>query len=162
MIRNVMKKELSHKKKKFVYLKAYKELSDIEDAVKIVQDSSLDIQLTVLRKIGEKGRDGLEPQEKRLESYWNRLLGDYSRFGLLSSPEMGRFYIAGELADIFLHEIDGRPIGEMSTGIYGVLRGMGFHRSTVDIYLKDLLAGQYLLISRGLNAQINDIQRLLG
>ncbi|PIE77957.1 MAG: hypothetical protein CSA15_10285 [Candidatus Delongbacteria bacterium] len=162
MIQNVVKKESLQKRKKFVYLKAYGDLLAIEQAIKTINKSTFDIQLTVLHKIVENGQSGLNSKEKQLEKYWNNVLGEYAGFGVLSSPEIGRFYIAGTLAGLFLHEIDGKPIGEMNTGIYGVLRGIGFHRNTVDLYLKDLLAGQYLLIARGLNAQISDIQHILG
>lgn len=162
MIPDVMKKKVLDKERRFVYLKAFDCLTDTESAIRIVVNSTLNIQLSVLSKIHDELGDEDKTIQELTSQYWENSLGTHTGFGILTSPDIGNYFIAGTLADLFLQEIDGKPIGEMNTGVYGILRGLGFHQNTVDIFLKDLLAGQYLLISRGMNAQIDDIQNLLG
>lgn len=76
--------------------------------------------------------------KKVLKAYWNSSLGENSNFGLFSNPKMGTLFIAGALVSQFLHDIDGKVLGEMLSGSYGILRGLGMTENDTSVFIKDL------------------------
>ncbi len=62
---------------------------------------------------------------------------------------------------MFLHEIDGKTLGAMSTGPYGIIRGLGGYKLQTETYLKLLNDGSYLLILRGYDDELNALEDIL-
>ncbi|RPD98733.1 hypothetical protein EGM88_05965 [Aureibaculum marinum] len=142
--------------KKLVFIINFEQLIDIKNTIKNILNNKLDLQLSVLGKINNN-----DHCKETLENEWKKVFGKNSGFRILSSQEIGTFFIAGSLTELFLYKIDGKPLGEMTTGLYGILRGLGFNKNKVELFLNDLRSNQYLLILRGHNLQINKIQNLL-
>ena len=51
-----------------------------------------------------------------------KLLGTGVSSGIFESQEYGLIYIYGKLTSLFLYEVGGKALGELSTGIYGIFR----------------------------------------
>lgn len=158
-----MEREVSNKKKKFVYLKRCKNLNDIQTAIKIVKESPNDFQIAVLKKIVKEYicKNSISNKVNTQHNYNTSILGHEAEYGIFDSPEVGKVFISGFLASTFLYKIDNKVLGEMSTGIYGILRGLGLEKVTVETALTDLKSSYFLLILRGENHLKQKAQNLL-
>ena len=67
-------------------------------------------------------------------------------------------YIAGPLVAMFLQDIDGKKLGTLSGGPYGILRGLGIDAEKVATALKVLENGGYLLTIRGKEADLRHFE----
>jgi hypothetical protein len=83
--------------------------------------------------------------------HYKELLGEAIDFGSFNNPEIGVVFIVGALTSIFLNDINGKMLGTMSMGIYGVLRGLGAYKFEAETYLRALNNNEYLLIIRGVD-----------
>lgn len=138
---------------KQVIFKSFKNLMQIEKALRSVQgyDDSL-IQASVLGKFPKFISDDitrLEGNNKNMQHYWKKLLGVDIKYGKFKNPEIGTVFVVGPLASIFLNKINGKNLGNMSTGIYGILRGLGANKYQAETYLHALNNNEFLLILRG-------------
>ena len=102
-----------------------------------------------------------KPSWMDLKNYCTNELHLSSNFGMVSNPEIGTLFIAGFLAPMFLQEIDGKKIGSLSTGLYGILRGLGIDQNSVVTYSKALHTNNFLLIIRGNKDEMIALETLL-
>jgi len=152
-------------KQKQVYFKAYKELEQLEKALKYLkEENTAQIQVSVLGKVSQfhSDRDIEYFQDTTImKSYWKDLSGKSVNFGIFYNPESGSVFIVGSLATIFLHKINGKSLATLSSGPYGIFRGIGVTEKKTTNYLKLLNCGHYLLILRGNEDKIPSLETLI-
>lgn len=151
---------------KHVYFKCYQNLSQVKKAVQSInkKNHNLSVQLSILGKISENYSN----DEKELTATINgtkleceKILGNATEFGGFYNTTIGVVFIAGALTPMFLHKIDGKILGEMSTGLYGILRGLGAYQFQAETYLEALKTGTYLLIVRGFDNDLDLVDAAL-
>lgn len=150
---------------KQIYFKAYQNLSQLEIALnRIEKEDTSKIQMSVLGKVSQyyldKERDipsGIDV----IKIYWKKLWGNNPKFGRFYNPDIGNVFVVGGLASTFLHKVDGKSLATLSSGPYGILRGMGVNENLALSYLKILESGKYLLILRAYEVDFWDIEYIL-
>ncbi|MGJ8548970.1 hypothetical protein [Winogradskyella wichelsiae] len=150
-------------REKRVLLKSYPKIKQIENVINnIYHTSNSNVQISVLGKLeADKTNSSFLNAKNDLQQYCEQNLKLSSNFGIILNPEIGTFFIAGFLAPMFLQEINGKTIGSMSTGLLGILSGLGINQNNVSTYLKVLEKGNYLLILRGSNTVLNKLESQL-
>lgn len=146
-----MKSVSSDSKQKDTLIKRYEHLWQVEQAIHIILASNTEpLHPSVLGTINKKNKDDeqLLTIKGELEDFCKNLLDPLMNFGFLKVPEIGLVFAAGPLAKILLNRVEGKAIGEMSTGIYGVLRGLGASQFQATEYIKILKNGGYLVATR--------------
>jgi len=150
---------------KSIFLKAFNDLWNLEEAIKVVDERKLiDYQLSILGKLILKGSNNVKidgEEVVKMNLYTKKLLGNSTNFGIFNNPDIGVLFIAGFLTEIFLHEINKKPLGALTTGPYGILRGVGVHAEQTTRYLKSLRNDNYLLILRGIDFELVELDELL-
>lgn len=150
---------------KQVYFKAYMQLSSLEQALKnITEEEAKKFQITILGKVAKFYLDTNNEVSKNtdaLKLHWQQIFGNNIDCGSFNNPEIGDIFIVGALASTFLYELDGKTLGMLSSGPYGILRGIGASESQATTYLKILNNNSYLLIFRGTEADLANYRRLL-
>ena len=148
-----------------IFLKAFDNLWSLEEAIKIVDERKrMDHKLSVLGKLIHH-----EPYSVKMDSeeavkmnlYLKKILGSSTNFGIFNNPDFGVIFSAGFLTEIFLHEINKKPLGEITAGPYGILRGVGAPPAQTTKYLKSLRNDHYLLILRGIHFDILELEEVL-
>lgn len=142
---NVMQKQ--------TYFRAYPELSKLESALRnLKKENASVIQISILVKVTQFFDDKDIEYSKDtaiINSYWEDLFGKTVNFGTFCNQECGSVFIVGSLITIFLHKINGKSLAALSSGTYGIFRGIGGSEEQSTINLKSLNSGSYLLILRG-------------
>ena len=140
-------------KRKQVLVRAFDALQELDRVVVIAQRPTQDdFQISVLGKLENEGfhdDDRILPRINEIRQHWQGKLGKKSDFGWFRNQEIGALFIAGSMAPIFMHPIDGKTLGAMSSGPYGILRGLGIGEEKVMDHINKLLKGELLLIIRG-------------
>nr|WP_321230202.1 hypothetical protein [uncultured Psychroserpens sp.] len=141
-------------KQKQIYFKAFPELSKLENALKQLKEQNTSLfQVSILGKISQFPNDKDIESFKDIaiiKSYWKNILGRTVNFGTFYNPESGFIFIVGPLVTTFLHKINGKSLATLSSGTYGIFRGIGVSDTQATTYLKLLSSGSYLLIFRGI------------
>ncbi|WP_138111177.1 hypothetical protein [Maribacter sp. ACAM166] len=159
-----MKKSIRATATKYVVPKVFAQLTEVERAIKnSTKTNDTETQLTLLVKLdganyADIGR--YEEKNNKLESYLKALLGPNTEFGFFYNREIGTIFVAGSLSEQFLHDIDGKKIGELSEGPYGILRGLGISAPEATDAVKRLGKGKYLLLVRGNRFAQNDFEAI--
>jgi hypothetical protein len=154
-----MKANKQVKNEKQVFIKSYAEFLLVEKAVELInQNKNNHLQLSILGKIVEKNKVDkrkLIVAKEIIETKCKSLFEFPIDFGMLTNPEIGNIFITGFLVDTFLQEVEKKTIGSLSTGPYGILRGLGINSERTTFYINALEKGNYLLILRGYENEIN-------
>jgi hypothetical protein len=154
-----MKSKDQETKQRHVFLKSYPRFEQIEAAVKMLQPiKGNNMQVSILGKLNTKSYKNEKKSiysENELKTHCEAMFQLPIDFGIISNPEIGKIFIAGSFAPMFLQEINGKKLGSMSMGLYGVLRGLGIDQERVTSYLKALLNGEYLIVLRGYDKELN-------
>lgn len=153
-----MSAKIKKEETKHFFIQSYGRLWQLERAIELVKKISFEnVQISVLGKVSQKCilTDKVIRVKEELKMYWKESLGVDSDFGIFCNPEMGTLFIAGNLVSQFLHDIDGNILGEMSSGPYGIFRGLGIGETDTAKYLKLLNNYQFLLILRGNDQQLD-------
>ncbi|MEX1382471.1 hypothetical protein [Lutibacter sp.] len=153
-----MNTRISSKNNTFVFIKAYKEKWQLKNAIEIINENGISkSDLSVLLKISnQKNFD-----KKEMISFVEYLIGTNTAIGTFTNPEIGTILIGGSLTSLFLHKIQEKPLAEMTTGPYGILRGLGAPEKNTALYLKLLNEGYFLLIARGFENEFISVENLL-
>lgn len=158
-------KPLLVQKNKSIFFKAFNDLWNLEEAIKVIDERKLmDSQLSILGKLmlKESSYIGIDDKEViKMNLYSKKILGSSTNFGVFNNPDIGVVFIAGFLTEIFLYEINKKPLGALSTGPYGILRGVGAHPAQTSSYLKSLKNDNYLLILRGVDFELVELEEVL-
>ena len=150
---------------KHIYFKAYKHLSLLEDTLKFIKEKDpTDLQISILGKMAQFYRDkniSLSKEVDTIRIYWEDMLDNSTAFGSVYNPEIGNLFIVGALTPTFLNKVDGKTLGMLSVGPHGILRGIGASEIQATDCLKRLKSGEYLLILRGPEDQLENFKKIL-
>ena len=150
---------------KQIYFKAYEHLFQLEDDLKLIRDQNpIDSKISVLGKAAQFYIDKnieVSKDTNAIKTYWKKVLGDTTDFGSFINPDLGHVFITGVLAPTFLYELDGKTLGMLSAGPYGILRGIGASEIEVTTHLKKLYNNNYLLIFRGSGNTLKNYKKIL-
>lgn len=150
---------------KQIYLRAYENLFQLEkDLMLLQQQDHMDSTISVLGKASKFYLDTnieVSKDANAIKLYWEKALGYTTNFGSFINPELGNVFIIGALASSFLYAIDGKTLGMLSSGPYGILRGIGAKETDVAEYLKKLYDDNYLLIFRGSGNELKNYKTIL-
>ena len=139
---------------KEIYFKAYNKLSKVENAIKLLKEENIPfLQVSVLGKVSQFKRDKAIKSSKDIaiiKLYWKGLLSKTVNFGTFYNQESGSIFIVGALVSTFLHKINGKSLATLSSGSYGIFRGIGLSDIQATTYVKLLNRGNYLLILRNI------------
>lgn len=157
-----MNSNTTYTTKKSALLKSYSKISQIETHIKQICNTNIeDIQISVLHKSEDNLKNPV------FSELWKNLTQNCinpfilsSKFGIVANPEVGNIAISGFLTPMFLQEINGKNIGEMATGIYGILKGLNIDYNSINFCLKTLKQNHYLLIVRGAESDLIKINKL--
>ena len=145
------------------FIKSYPYIWQVEDAIHTVQrDRKNLVQLSVLGKLaGEciSTQGKLIKAKAELKKYWKGSMGPSSDFGIFCNPEMGTLFIAGALVSQFFQDLGGKALGEITSGPFGILRGLGIPEEKVAEHLAALDDKHYLLIFRNRNVPFKRTNR---
>ena len=157
-----MKSKINETKQKRVLLKSYSKFQQIEQAIQTLKVSNnTNLQISIIGKFDDNGLDDaktLIALEEDMETKCKALFEYPIDFGILSNPVIGSLFITGFLVSLFLQEIELKEIGAMLTGPYGILRGLGIDKDNAQTYLKALHDGDYLMIIRGFDNELNQFE----
>jgi hypothetical protein len=149
------------KTQKHIRFNHYQDLRQLEKRLlSFTRIKDLHIQISVLGKVMQHEEDlaiNNPNATYSINAYWKTLFGNSVNFGSFFNPEIGNVFIVGALAPTFLYEVNGKPLAMMSSGPYGIFRGLGLGEIDSSMYLKMLINGSYLLIIR---ASENEIERI--
>jgi len=151
------KPENSELKQRRVLLKKYSTPHQLEQLLTLLKRQSAAVQLTLLGKVTTAADHKNETDHEWLDDFvtrWRKFATTPIEYGVVTNPEIGTIFIVGSFADMFLQEINGKKIGSMTTGIYGVLRGLGIDQEAVNAYINALSDGTYLIILRGYDYEL--------
>ena len=151
---------------KQVYFEAYSHLSLLENVLKNIKEEDLaNFQISIVGKVSKfyLDKDMAVPKDtEAIKLYWEKTFNSSIAYGSLNNPQFENIFIVGTLASSFLYDIDGKPLGMLSAGPYGILRGIGGCEIQVTAYLKMHEKNYYLLIFIGSEADLENYKRLLG
>ena len=136
--------------KPHVFFKTIAQLIYVERWVEFLAENASDAHVTVVFKLGQRNLDKLDSLvlKSKLERYWKRVLGPTTEFGQFYNQEIGTVFITGPYAAMFVQEVDGKKLGALSEGLFGILRGMGLNREETFHAIEKLREGQYLVLGR--------------
>lgn len=154
------------REQKYFFVKSYPHLWLLEEAIKILSEhASYQLQISVLGKMGVvcifTNKEFIR-SKKELKLYWKDNLGANSHFGLFCNPEIGTLFIAGSLVSQFLNKLDGKFLGEIPSGLFGILKGLGLEEPSATWHLNALIQGHYVLLIRGYDFQLQKVEELIG
>lgn len=157
-----MKSKIKETNQKRVFLKSYSKFQQIEQAIKALKVSdNTTIQISIIGKFDDNNLDHaktLVDLKEGMEKKCKALFEYPIDFGILSNPDIGTLFITGFLVSMFLQEIELKEIGAMLTGPYGILRGLGIDKESACLSLKALHEGDYLMIVRGFENQLEPLE----
>ena len=149
---------------KGIYFKAYKHLTTLENDLNILNEEGITAsQISIVGKVSQFYIDkNIEISKDRdpIETYWRNTHGKGIPFGDFHNHEIGNIFVAGTLVSIFLHKTGSKTLGTLSVGPYGILRGIGASETQSTHYLKLLRDGNYLLIFRGFENELEIIKKI--
>ncbi len=140
-----IKKEEPH-----VFFYTIAQLLYVEKWVDFLTKNDSDSHLTIMFKLGQQNLDdmSLEDLKLKLENYWQKILGPMTEFGLFYNQDIGTIFITGPYTGLFVQEVNGKKLGALPEGLYGILRGLGLNSKETSTTLEKLAEGQYLILGR--------------
>ena len=76
--------------------------------------------------------------ERTVKNLLEKAVGAKDRFRVFFNREIGTVFIAGPLSELFLYDVDGKKLGELSSRPYGILRGLGIDETDAVAYIRKL------------------------
>ena len=148
-----------------IYFKSYESLSSLELAIKdLAGTAAIDGKVTVVGKVtkfcSDKNIDVLKNFDT-LKMYWQKFLRNSDSFGSFKNSEIGNVFIAGPLASTFLGDVNGKTLGTLSVGPFGIIRGMGASELQAKTFLEMLDLGNYLVLFRGRESELEHYKHIL-
>lgn len=152
-------------KQKHLYIKGYEQLGLLKKALNSLKKQGfLGPHISVLGKVDQFYHDkNMEVTQNLdvLQTYWENMLTMAPLFGSLHNPEIGTIFSVGTITSIFFNKVDGKTLGMLSVGPYGILRGIGANEKQATHYLRLLTSGSYLLIVRDYDNELKNYRQLL-
>ncbi|MFD0797324.1 hypothetical protein ACFQZJ_07625 [Maribacter chungangensis] len=143
-----MNRNIFNKRERLFSSRVFIDLGGVAKALNSIGTKNIsDTEVTLLLKLEEDDPNTnreIEKIKKRLTNIWGSKLA----FGFFHNIDIGSIFIAGPLSEVFLFEIDGKKLAELSEGPYGILRGLGIGETVAASHIKALMHGDYLLLKR--------------
>ena len=149
---------------KHVFSKVFFDYHQFLEVAEIIHNYPMEYELSVLGRTSKlfpaQGKDSIG-NGKTVQNHIQELTAIGSKFNSYFNPEIVHIFIIGPLSSIFLNDLEGKSLGALSMGPYGILRGLGISRKMANAHLSALKKGGYLLIVRGFEDQLEDLKNLL-
>lgn len=159
-----MKASVTKSANKCVFSKIFFDYYQIIEVAEIIHNDFMDYELSVLGRTSKlfsaQGKDTID-NGKTIQNHVGELTALGSEFRTFFNPEIGNIFIIGPLSSIFLNDLEGKSLGALSMGPYGILRGLGISQEIAKAHLSALKKGGYLMIVRGFDDQLKDLKNLL-
>lgn len=158
-----MNTEDAHIQQKQVVFITFQSTTEIEKAFQLLKAENVSkLELSILGKFNQGNFNKIVHTEiETIKKNCKKLTGHSIGFDSFNNPEIGTVFIAGPLVTIFLREVSGKPLAAMSSGPYGIFRGLGASEAQATQFVKTLSHGHYLLIIRGFTSDLKRIQKIL-
>ncbi len=150
---------------KHVFSKIYYDPLLLLEAVNITFKESADYELSILGKTKNlltiPNKDSIS-NGIAIKTHASEVAKVGKKFNFFFNPEIGDIFITGPLTSIFLNDLEGKYLGALSTGPYGILRGLGISKNIATDHLTALKDGGYLIIIRGYDHDLDILEKQLG
>lgn len=160
-----MKAKVTKSAHKHVFSKIYLDSFHILEAAEIITNESADYELSILGKtniLNSAQNKGQINTGIAIKDHLSKLTKVVMECDYFYNPEIGYIFVIGPLTSIFLNDLEGKTLGAISAGPYGILRGLGISPKEATAHIKALKKGGYLLIARGYNNDIDTLENILG
>jgi hypothetical protein len=150
---------------KHFFSKIYLDSFHILEAAEIISNESADYEISILGKtniLNSAQNKGEINTGIAIKDHLSKITKAVMECDYFYNPEIGYIFITGPLTSIFLNDMDGKTLGAISAGPYGILRGLGIPPKQASAHIKALKKGGYLLIARGYNNDIDTVENILG
>lgn len=159
-----MKSQLRRAAIKHVFSRIYFDPLQLMETVEITINESADYELSILGKtknlLSIPNKDSIS-NGIAIKTHAQEIVKVGKKFNFFFNPEIGDIFITGPLSSIFLNDLEGKYLGALSTGPFGILRGLGISRNKAIDHLTALKNGGYLIIIRGHDHDLDILERLL-
>ena len=149
---------------KHVFSKIYFDPSHIMETVEIVANEFANYELSILGKTSilhsAQNKDRINT-EIAIKDHISKLTKVVMKCDYFYNPEIGYIFVTGPLTSIFLNDLEGKTLGAISAGPYGILRGLGISQKEATSHIKALKKGGYLMIVRGYDDDLDILENLL-
>lgn len=150
---------------KQIYFKAYPNLSQLDNALKYLKrEGNSNFQISILGSTTHFFQDKdieISKDVSIIKNHWKNLLGSNVKFGSFYNPQIKNIFIAGPLVSTFLNQINGKPLATLSSGPYGIFRGIGASEIEATTYINLLNTNHFLLVFRGFEEELYVLDSLL-
>ena len=160
-----MKAKVSKSTHKHVFSKIYFDSFHVLEAAEIIINESSDYELSILGKtniLSSAQNKGQINTGIAIKDHLSKITKVVMECDYFYNPEIGYIFIIGPLTSIFLNDLEGKTLGAISAGPYGILRGLGISPKTATAHIEALKKDGYLLITRGYNNDIDALENILG
>lgn len=149
---------------KHVFSEIYFDPLRLMEAVEVIFNGSADYELSILGKtknlLSSPNKDSIS-NGIAIKTNAREIAKVGKKFDFFFNPDIGDIFITGPLSSIFLNDLKGKYLGALSTGPFGILRGLGISKNKATDYLTALKNGGYLLIVRGYDYELDILEDLL-
>ena len=146
-----------------IYFKPYPTLSSLENTVTALTKLGV-TEFTVLGKLNQLFLEMNKPDLNNaavLKLYWEKLLGKSTVFGSFTNSALGDIFIAGPLSSTFLGDVNGKTLGTLSVGPYGIMLGMGATETQAKTFIETLQLNHFLILFRGVESKLESYEKIL-
>ncbi len=159
-----MKAKIAKSAHKHVFSKIYLDSFHILEAAEIITNEFADYELSILGKTSidnsAQNKDQINT-ELAIKDHTSKLSKVNLKCDYFYNPEIGYIFVTGPLTSIFLNDLEGKTLGAISAGPYGILRGLGISKNEATAHIKALKKGGYLMIVRGYDDDLDILENLL-
>ncbi|NND79557.1 MAG: hypothetical protein HKN53_06650 [Maribacter sp.] len=159
-----MKAKIAKSDHKFVFSKIYSDSIHLLEAAEIITNESSACELSILGKtniLNSAQNKGQINTGIAIKDHLSKITKEVMECDYFYNPEIGYIFIIGPLTSIFLNDLEGKSLGAISVGPYGILRGLGIsHKQTIS-HIKALKKGGYLMIVRGYDDDLDILENIL-
>lgn len=159
-----MKSQLGKPVIKHVFSKIYFDPRLLMEAVEVIINGSADYEFSILGKtknlLSSPNKDSVS-NGIAIKTNAKEVAKLGEKFDFFFNPEIGDLFITGPLSSIFLNDLEGKYLGALSTGPFGILRGLGISKEKATDYLTALKNGGYLIIVRAYDHDLEILENLI-
>ncbi len=159
-----MKAKIAKSAHKHVFSKIYLDSFHILEAAEIIINESADYKLSILGKtniLNSAQNKGQINTGIAIKDHLSKIIKVAMECDYFYNPEIGYIFIIGPLTSIFLNDLEGKTLGAISAGPYGILRGLGISPKEATAHIEALKIGGYLLIVRGYDNDIDTLENVM-
>jgi len=146
------------------FIKDYSDFNQIEKALfNLTHNKNFISQFSIIGKLSDENYPTQRFTNGRflIEDRLKKVLDTSIHYGKVVNSKIGTLIITGFLASYFLQEVEGRTLGSLSEGPYGIIRGLGFSNEETVYFIKAVDAGHFLLLIRDYQYRLNELKKTL-